>query len=67
MTALKAIGILGAGQLGRMTAVAAAQLGIRAHIFALDAKDSPAAEVAQTFTQGQIMMMQMRWLPLAGQ
>ena len=51
MTALKTIGILGAGQLGRMTAVAAAQMGIRAHIFAPDAKDSPAAEVAQTFTQ----------------
>ena len=40
-----------AGQLGRMTAVAAAQMGIRAHIFAPDSKDSPAAEVAQTFTQ----------------
>ena len=51
MTALKTIGILGAGQLGRMTAVAAAQMGIRAHIFAPDSKDSPAAEVAQTFTQ----------------
>ena len=25
-------------------------MGIRAHIFAPDAKDSPAAEVAQTFT-----------------
>ena len=47
----KTIGILGAGQLGRMIAVAAAQMGIRAHIFAPDAKDSPAAEVAQTFTQ----------------
>ena len=51
MTAIKTIGILGAGQLGRMIAVAAAQMGIRAHIFAPDAKDSPAAEVAQTFTQ----------------
>ena len=51
MTALKTIGILGAGQLGRMIAVAAAQMGISAHIFAPDAKDSPAAEVAQTFTQ----------------
>ena len=51
MTALKTIGILGSGQLGRMTAVAAAQMGVRAHIFAPDAKDSPAAEVAQTFTQ----------------
>ena len=51
MTAIKTIGILGAGQLGRMTAVAAAQMGFRAHIFAPDSKDSPAAEVAQTFTQ----------------
>ena len=51
MTAIKTIGILGAGQLGRMIAIAAAQMGIRAHIFAPDAKDSPAAEVAQTFTQ----------------
>ena len=38
MTAVKTIGILGAGQLGRMTAVAAAQMGIHAHIFAPDAK-----------------------------
>ena len=51
MAAIKTIGILGAGQLGRMIAIAAAQMGIRAHIFAPDAKDSPAAEVAQTFTQ----------------
>ncbi len=51
MTTFKTIGILGAGQLGRMTAVAAAQMGIRAHIFAPDAKDSPAAEVAHSFTQ----------------
>ena len=51
MTAVRTIGILGAGQLGRMIAVAAAQMGIRAHIFAPDAKDSPAADVAQTFTQ----------------
>ena len=51
MTAIKTIGILGAGQLGRMIAIAAAQMGIRSHIFSPDAKDSPAAEVAQTFTQ----------------
>ena len=37
--------------MGRMIAVAAAQMGIRARIFAPDAKDSPAAEVAKTFTQ----------------
>ena len=51
MKTLKTIGILGAGQLGRMIAITAAQMGIRTHIFALDSKDSPAGEVAQTFTQ----------------
>jgi len=39
------IGILGGGQLGRMTALAAARLGYRAHIFATE-PDSPAAQVA---------------------
>ena len=39
------IGILGGGQLGRMTAIAAATLGYRCHVFCPDA-DSPAAEVA---------------------
>jgi 5-(carboxyamino)imidazole ribonucleotide synthase len=39
------IGILGGGQLGRMTALAAARLGFRAHIFATE-RDSPAAQVS---------------------
>ena len=39
------IGILGGGQLGRMTALAATRLGYRAHIFATE-PDSPAAQVA---------------------
>jgi len=39
------IGILGGGQLGRMTALAAARLGYRVHVFAAEA-DSPAAQVA---------------------
>ncbi len=43
------IGILGGGQLGRMLAVAAAQLGYRCHIYAPD-RDSVAAEVAAEFT-----------------
>jgi len=43
------IGILGGGQLGRMLAVAAAQLGYRCHIFAPQA-DSVAAQVAAGFT-----------------
>ena len=40
------IGILGSGQLGRMLAIAAAQLGLKSHIYAPDAAGSPAAEVA---------------------
>ena len=43
------IGILGGGQLGRMLAVAAAQLGYRAHIYAPDA-ESVAADVAAHHT-----------------
>lgn len=39
------IGILGAGQLGRMTALAAAKLGYRAHVFAPPG-DNPAFDVA---------------------
>ena len=44
------IGILGGGQLGRMLAVAAAQLGYKAHIYAPDA-ESVAADVAAYHTQ----------------
>jgi 5-(carboxyamino)imidazole ribonucleotide synthase len=43
------IGILGGGQLGRMLAIAAAQLGYRCHIYAPEA-DSVAAEVSAEFT-----------------
>ena len=43
------IGILGGGQLGRMTALAAARLGYRCHIFA-DEGDSPAAQVCGAAT-----------------
>lgn len=45
------IGILGGGQLGRMLAVAAAQLGYRSHIYAPGAS-GPATEVAAEWTQG---------------
>ena len=45
----RTIGILGGGQLGRMTAMAAARLGYRCHILAPEA-DSPAADVAAAFT-----------------
>lgn len=43
------IGILGGGQLGRMTAMAAARLGYRCHILAPE-NPSPAADVAAAFT-----------------
>lgn len=45
------IGILGGGQLGRMIALAAANLGYRCHVFAPEA-DSIAADVCAGFTQG---------------
>ncbi len=43
------IGILGGGQLGRMIAMAAAQLGYRCHVFAPE-KHSVAGEVSDAFT-----------------
>jgi 5-(carboxyamino)imidazole ribonucleotide synthase len=43
------IGILGGGQLGRMTALAAARLGYRCHVFCPEA-DSPAFAVAAAHT-----------------
>lgn len=45
------IGILGSGQLGRMLAVAAAQLGYRCHSYAPD--PGPACDVSASFTQGR--------------
>jgi 5-(carboxyamino)imidazole ribonucleotide synthase len=45
------IGIVGGGQLGRMLAIAAAQLGYKCHIYAPD-EAPPAAEVAALFTRG---------------
>jgi len=45
------IGIVGGGQLGRMLAIAAAQLGYRCHIYAPE-EFPPAAEVAADFTRG---------------
>ena len=43
------IGILGGGQLGRMLALAAAAVGLRAHVYAPDL-DSPAFDVAAART-----------------
>ncbi|MSP82843.1 MAG: 5-(carboxyamino)imidazole ribonucleotide synthase [Alphaproteobacteria bacterium] len=43
------IGIVGGGQLGRMTALAAARLGYRCHIYCPE-PDSPAAQVAAAAT-----------------
>jgi len=48
------IGILGGGQLGRMLAVAAAQLGYRCHVFAPEA-DPPAVAVSWKFTRGDYL------------
>jgi 5-(carboxyamino)imidazole ribonucleotide synthase len=45
------IGILGGGQLGRMTAIAASRLGYRCHVFASE-EDSPAAQVCDPVTVG---------------
>ncbi len=44
------IGILGGGQLGRMLAVAAAQLGYRTHVLAPD-EESVAAQTASSYTR----------------
>ena len=43
------IGIIGGGQLGRMSAMAAARLGYRCHILTPE-DDSPAAQVAAAVT-----------------
>ena len=43
------IGIIGGGQLGRMLALAAAELGLRTHIYCPD-KDCPAAQVTDAVT-----------------
>ncbi|WP_075594970.1 5-(carboxyamino)imidazole ribonucleotide synthase [Novacetimonas hansenii] len=45
------LGIVGGGQLGRMSAIAAARLGFRAHILTTEA-DGPAAQVAHAVTIG---------------
>lgn len=45
------IGIVGGGQLGRMSALAAARLGYRCHILTQDA-DDPAVQVAHSHTLG---------------
>jgi len=43
------IGIIGSGQLGRMLAIAAAEMGYHCHIYSPD-MDAPAYEAAKTFT-----------------
>jgi 5-(carboxyamino)imidazole ribonucleotide synthase len=48
------IGILGGGQLGRMLAMAAAQLGYHTHIFSPD-DESPAVDVASYWTQADYL------------
>ena len=51
------IGILGSGQLARMLALAAAQLGFQCHIFAPD-RDSPAFEVVRESTRADYLDQQ---------
>ncbi len=46
---LSTIGILGGGQLGRMLAIAAAEMGFRTHIFCPE-DDAPAFQVASAYT-----------------
>ena len=48
------IGIFGGGQLGRMTAIAAAELGYRTHIFAPQG-DAPACDVAAASTRADYL------------
>lgn len=45
----KILGILGGGQLGRMSALAAAKLGIRTHVYCLE-QNCPASQVTDLFT-----------------
>jgi 5-(carboxyamino)imidazole ribonucleotide synthase len=46
------IGIVGGGQLGRMLAMAAAQLGYRCHVYSPESS-GPASEVSAVWTQGR--------------
>ena len=47
------LGILGSGQLGRMTIKAAADYGISCHLFAPDADNSPAGEICSASTKAE--------------
>lgn len=49
-TSAPIIGILGDGQLGRMLAIAAAQLGLRTHVYTPNAGNSPAGDIAYRTT-----------------
>lgn len=46
------LGVLGSGQLARMTALAAADLGIQTHVYCADSGPSPAEDVAAKTTKG---------------
>ncbi len=47
------IGMIGGGQLGRMSAMAAAQLGFLVHVFSPE-QDGPAAQVAAAQHRGAL-------------
>lgn len=59
------IGIVGGGQLGRMIAMAAAQLGYKCHIYAPD-EAPPAAEVSARFTRGGDRKSSIKTLVISG-
>ena len=54
------IGILGAGQLGRMLAMAALKIGLRCHIYAPEA-EAPAYDAAQRAHRRALTTTRRRW------
>lgn len=54
ITSKTILGILGSGQLARMTALAASELGIETRIYCSESETSPAEHVASKTTKGQI-------------
>ena len=56
MSPNKTVGILGGGQLARMLAIAAADLGFNTHIYCPD-RDCPAAQVANKWCLGTMLII----------
>ena len=53
LTSQSILGILGSGQLARMSAIAASEMGITTHIYCNDLEQSPAELVSARTTKGQ--------------